>query len=228
MLDSLLHGDHGAIPTAYAPLLLGLLLSFLCGQAVAWTYMYTQRGLSYSRGFVVSLITLPVIVSLVMSLLTNNLITAFGLMAVFAIVRFRNILRDTLDSAYLLGVIVLGMACGMQRFTTALLGGVALIAILVYIRLTSFGSRRRHDVILSLRWLRPMTELPRLEQSLTRHCLRTVRAHWKAAPATSGLHLSYELLMRDPARLDEMLSEVAGLPGASDVAGTPVPDESEI
>ncbi len=38
MLDSLLYGDQGAIPTAFAPLLLGVMLAFLCGQPLAWTY----------------------------------------------------------------------------------------------------------------------------------------------------------------------------------------------
>lgn len=228
MLDSLLYGDQGAIPTAFAPLLLGVLLAFLCGQSLAWTYMLTHRGLSYSRGLVVSLVILPVIVAFVMSLLINNIITAFGLMAVFAIVRFRNILRDTLDSAYLLGAIVLGMACGMQRFTTALMGGVVLVAILFYLRATSFGTRRGHDLVLTLRWSRPLAELPELERILRRHCLSSIRAHWKAAPANAGLHLSYDLLVRDPARLDELLAEVSELSGTSDVAGTPAPDESEL
>lgn len=228
MLDSLLYGDHGAIPTAFAPLLLGVMLAFLCGQSLAWTYMLTHRGLSYSRGLVVSLVILPVIVAFVMALLINNIITAFGLMAVFAIVRFRNILRDTLDSAYLLGAIVLGMSCGMQRFSTALMGAVVLVAILFYLRVTSFGARRRHDMMLSLRWARPLSELPALEQILRRHCLRSIRAHWKAAPSSTSLHLSYELLVRDPARLDEFLAEVSGLSGTSDVAGTPAPDESEL
>jgi fumarate reductase subunit D len=73
---------------------------------------------------------MPVIVALVMIVLANNLVTAFGLMAVFAIVRFRNILRDTLDTAYVLAVIVLGMACGMQKFATAVLGCAAIAAVL--------------------------------------------------------------------------------------------------
>lgn len=228
MLDSLLHGDHGAIPTNFTPLFLGVMLSFLCGQAIAWTYMITHRGLSYSRSFVVSLITLPVIVSLVMSLLTNNLITAFGLMAVFAVVRFRNVLRDTLDSAYLLGVIVLGMACGMQRFTTALLGLSTLAGILFYVRATSFGVRQDHDVVLSLRWLHAQSEIGPLEHTLHRHCLRFVRAHWKSTPSDGGLLLSYELLMRDPGRIDEMLEDVGAVPGTRDITGAPVPDETEI
>jgi ABC-type microcin C transport system permease subunit YejE len=57
--------------------------------------MLTHAGISYSRSFVNSLVVMPVLVSLVMQVLNNNLVTAFGLMAIFAIVRFQNILRDT-------------------------------------------------------------------------------------------------------------------------------------
>ncbi|MCD8481426.1 MAG: hypothetical protein LR015_01340 [Verrucomicrobia bacterium] len=65
-----------------------------------------------------------------MMVLSNNLVTAFSLMALFAIVRFRNILRDTLDTCYILGCITLGMACGTGRYGTALVGLMLLCGIL--------------------------------------------------------------------------------------------------
>ena len=61
-----------------------------------------------------AVIVMPVVVALVMHVLSNNLITAFGMMAVFTIVRFRNMLRDTLDTTYILTVLVIGMAAGTQ------------------------------------------------------------------------------------------------------------------
>src|SRR5437868_2303131 len=121
-LNSFLDMDWGVAPTNWPAALLGLLLSFAGGQIIAWVYMMTHSGLSYSRSFVNALIVMPVIVSLVMMVLSNNLVTAFGMMAVFAIVRFRNILRDTLDTSYILIVIVLGMAAGTQKFGSAVLG----------------------------------------------------------------------------------------------------------
>ena len=122
MLDSLLQGDYGSAPTNWPVVVLGLLLAFACGHVIAWVYIFTHSGLSYSRSFVNALVMMPVIVSLVMSVLSNNLITAFGMMAVFAIVRFRNILRDTLDTTYVLTVIVIGMAAGSQKFASAVIG----------------------------------------------------------------------------------------------------------
>src|SRR5882672_6446435 len=146
MIESLLRGDYAASPTNLAVVLLGLLLAFLFGQTVAWVYMLTHGGLSYSRSFVNSLVVMPVLVSLVMQVLNNNLVTAFGLMAVFAIVRFRNILRDTLDTGYILSVIVLGMACGTGRFSTAVIGCVVVVSVLLSLSYISFGSRHRFDL----------------------------------------------------------------------------------
>jgi hypothetical protein len=151
VLDWFFQGDFGSGPPNGPAILLGLLLAFGCGHIIAWVYMLTHSGLSYSRSFVNSLIIMPVIVSLVMMVLSNNLITAFGMMAVFAVVRFRNILRDTLDTAYVLTVIVIGMATGSQKFASAVLGCLLMAVALIYLWYTSFGSRHRYDLIVNYR-----------------------------------------------------------------------------
>src|SRR2546421_1438830 len=143
-------GDYSLMPANWPAVLLALLLAFACGHVIAWVYMFTHSGLSYSRSFVNALIVMPTIVSLVMMVLQNNLITAFGMMAVFAIVRFRNILRDTLDTTYVLTVLVIGMACGSQKFTTAVIGCGLMSIGMLYMWTTSFGSRHRYDVIVNL------------------------------------------------------------------------------
>src|SRR6266850_239437 len=127
MNDWFFRGDYGAVPTDYAALLLALLLAFVCGHALAWLYMFTHTGLSYSRTYVNTLVIMPVIVALVMLILANNLVVAFGLMAIFAMVRFRTILRDTLDTTYVLAVVVIGLACGTMKFTTAAIGCLATV-----------------------------------------------------------------------------------------------------
>src|SRR6266481_8248273 len=159
MIDWITQSDYSLIPPNWPAVLLGLLLAFACGHVIAWVYMLTHSGLSYSRSFVNALIVMPTIVSLVMMVLQNNLITAFGMMAVFAIVRFRNILRDTLDTTYILTVLVIGMAAGTQKFATAIAGCVLISAILVYLWYTSFGTRHRYDTIINLHWSRPLSDL---------------------------------------------------------------------
>lgn len=228
MTDWLFRGDFSSTPTNVPAMVLGLLLAFACGHAVAWIYMLTHSGLSYSRTFVNSLIIMPTVVSLVMMVLSNNLVTAFGLMAVFAIVRFRNILRDTLDTTYVLVVIVIGMAAGTMKFSTAVIGCVLTLLIMVYLWVTQFGARQRYDMIVNLHWGRPIQEMTDLKNLLHRHSMRSICASQRSHEGYEGTDLSYRLLLRDPDRMDLLLMELRGLQGVSRVTGLRAEEESEV
>ena len=106
--ELLRYGD----PSTSAPIetvLLSLLVAFVVGQLIGWVYMATHTTPSYSSSFVASLVVLPVTVALMMILMAGSLMIAFGLLAVFAVVRFRNVLKDTRDTTYILWAIVEGM-----------------------------------------------------------------------------------------------------------------------
>ena len=219
MIDEFFRGDSAAVPTNVPAMILGLLLAFAGGHVIGWVYMFTHTGLSYSRSFVNSLIVMPIVVAMVMTVLSNNLVTAFGLMAVFAIVRFRNILRDTLDTTYILCVIVIGMAAGTMKYTTAIFGCLLLATILCYLWFTSFGTRQRYDTIINLHWARPPSELRDLRSLFQRHSRKAICASQRSHEGYEGTDLSYRLLMRDPDRLEELLMELRGMQGVSRVTG---------
>ncbi len=224
----LFQGDYGYAPANWAAIVLGLLLAFAGGHIIAWVYMFTHSGLSYSRSFVNSLIIMPVIVSLVMMILSNNLITAFGMMAVFAIVRFRNILRDTLDTTYILTVIVIGMASGSQKFASAIIGCLLMSLALIYLWYSSFGSRHRYDVIVNLHWARSMKELSDLRRILDRHSWKSHLASQRSHEGYEGTDLSYRLLLRDTNRVEDLLVELRQITGVSRVTSMLAEDESEL
>ena len=228
MSDWFLRGDYGAVPTNYAALIVALLLAFACGHAIAWTYMFTHSGLSYSRSYTNTLILIPVMVALVMMILANNLVLAFGLMAIFAMVRFRSILRDTLDTAYVLAVIVIGLACGTAKFSSAIIGCLATLLIMFYFWTTAFGTRHRYDLIVNIQWTRPATELPDLRQLLQRHSRAIQCASQRSNEGYAGVDLSYRLFLRDPARSQELLEELKALQGVARVSSLHAGDESEL
>lgn len=228
MNEWLTFGDTAPIPTDLPTLLLALLLSFLCGQVIAWVYMFTHTGLSYSRTFVNSLIIIPITVCLVMMVLDNNIVTAFSLLAVFAIVRFRNILRDTLDTVYVLSLIVVGLATGTQKFTTAITGVGVMSVSFIYLWYTSFGSRQRYDLILNMEWTRAIASLPDLEALLERHSLKFVKGSQRTHDNKEGAFLSYRLLLRDPNQSDLLVSELKALQGVSGLSTMKAEDESEV
>ena len=228
MMETFFRGDYASAPINVPVMLLGLLLAFLAGHLVAWVYMLTHSGLSYSRSFVGALIVMPVLVAAVMMVLANNLVTAFGMMAVFAIVRFRNILRDTLDTCYVLTSLVIGMACGTQRFPVAVVVSLLVASIMFYLWVTAFGSRHRYDVIVNLHWARPGADLPELRQVFARHSRRTHCASQRSSQGLVGTDLSYRLLLRDPNRSEELITELRETQGVSRVTSLQAEDESEV
>ena len=203
-------------------------MAFVVGQLVGWTYMWTHNALSYSQSFVGSLVVMPVLVALLMSLITGSVYIAFGLLAVFAVVRFRNVLKDTRDTVFVLWAIVQGMAVGTQRFTSALIGLLVVSLLMLYMRATSFGRRNRWDVVLDLFFegdgqngqttLRPI---------LRRHGLKIQLVSARPAPG-SGTDFSFRLLLRDPRRSADLQSELESFPGVDRVAVFMRDDESEV
>ncbi len=228
MNDWFRFGDTAPIPTDLPTLLLALFIAFLCGQVMAWIYMFTHSGLSYSRTFVSSLIIIPITVSMVMMVLDNNIVTAFSLLAVFAIVRFRNILRDTMDTVYILSLIVVGLAAGTQKFTTAIVGCGTMSIVFIYIWFTNFGARQRYDISVNFHYSRDVSDVRLIEALLDRHSLKWIKASQRVRDGVDGVFLSYRLLLRDPEQSDLFVSELAATRGVTSVSTMSVEDESEV
>jgi hypothetical protein len=223
--NSLTQTDLGAL--GLETVLLVLLLAFCIGHVVAWTYMFTHTGLSYSRVFTTSLVVLPVLTAMTLLLMFNNIVLAIGLFAVIAVVRFRNVLKDTRDTAFILWAIVQGMACGTQRFGVAVLMAVAVSLIFFYMQLTSFGGRHRYDVVLSLQCTSGPEPIAAVKQVLRRHAVRAQLASQRDVDS-QNVDVSYRLLLRDPSRGGELLRELEGAPGIGRVALYHREDDSEV
>jgi len=224
--ESLLQNDYGANSVTPEMMVLILLLAFCLGQIIGWVYMATHTGLSYSQMFVASLVVISPITGLVMVLLAGDIVIAFGLLGVFAIVRFRNVLKDTRDAMFVLWAMVEGIACGTRQFSTALIGSLCVGLIFLYLRLTSFGGRHRYDVIVSLHTAGDAA-LVNMRQVLKRHTIKQILASQRDLPDQER-DVSYRLLMRDPNRSGELLAELERTPGVAHVSLYHREDESEM
>jgi hypothetical protein len=199
-----------------------LMLAFVIGQVIGWTYMWTHRVLSYSQTFTASLVVLPVLVALMMMLMSGSVIIAFGLLAVFAVVRFRNVLKDTRDTYYVLWAIVEGMAVGTRQESTALIGTTVVCLISFYLRVTQFGSRQRYDVVLNLLCAADAN----LNPILRRHSRKIQLA--ASRKVGDGMDMSYRLQLRDPTRSHELQTELEETEGVQRVSLFMREDESEV
>jgi hypothetical protein len=163
-----------------------------------------------------------------MILMSGSLFIAFGLLAVFAVVRFRNVLKDTRDTTFVLWAIVEGMAAGTFRYTTSLVGAACVVLVLVYLWLTELGVRHRFDAALSVS-LPPDSGPARekLEQILYRFSDRSVLTSERLGSDARSI-LSYRLLLRDPATRGELRKELAATGDIQELSFYLQDDESEL
>jgi uncharacterized membrane protein YhiD involved in acid resistance len=202
-------------------IILSLLLAFVLGQVLAWVYYATHSGMSYSRSFVQSLILITVVVAMVMTVIGNSIITAVGLMGALAIIRFRNIIKDTRDVAFIFCVLVVGMAAGSQRYATAIVGTIILSLIALYLHWSGFGTHQPHNGFLrfTLRGhIGPDSPIPSI---LKRFCGSfTLVSSQDSGFGTSEVEYAYQLMIRDAAKNEQMLSELGKIDGVENVSLT--------
>jgi hypothetical protein len=107
-----------------------LIVAFILGCGVAGVYRWThRRDAEYAPTFVTTLVLMAVLVSVVTQVIGQNTARAFGLLGALAIVRFRTMVRDTRDTAFVVFAVVEGMAAGAGYLPIALAGfGIAAAA----------------------------------------------------------------------------------------------------
>jgi hypothetical protein len=119
-----------APPAPLNEMIVRLLAAFLLGCGVAVVYRFThRRDAEYSPTFVTTLVLLAVLIAVATQVIGNNGARAFTLLGALAIVRFRTIMKDTRDTAFVIFSVIEGMAAGGGHLQVALAGfGVAAAA----------------------------------------------------------------------------------------------------
>jgi hypothetical protein len=197
--------------------LLSLLLAFILGQALAWIYYFTHSGLSYSRSFVQSLIIITVVVAMVMSVIGNNIITAVGLLGAFTIIRFRNMLKDTRDIAFMFTALAVGMSTGCRLYATAIVGTVFVCAIFVYLHLTDFGSHEPHNGFLRFTLKGPIRPDHPAIGILNRFCSGFTLLSRQDAGFAGAAEYAYQVMVRNTGRNEQMLAELEQIDGLENI-----------
>jgi len=210
MLDGV--GSTGGVFTPES-VFLSLLLAFVLGQVLAWVYYFTHTGLSYSRNFVQSLVLITVVVAIIMAVIGNNIITAFGLMGALAIIRFRNVVKDTRDIVFIFCTLVVGMAAGSQRYAIAILGTVLLSLITIYLHLTGFGTHQPHNGFLRFGLRGHLGPGHPVISILKRFCGSFTLISVQDSSEKPVAEYAYQLMVRNAAKNEQMLAELEKVEG---------------
>ena len=137
MLETILTSTTGESFTLTNSLLV-IGTSIILGILISLVYMKTNKESSINSGFSTTLIMLPVIISIIILLVGNNVARAFSLAGAFSIIRFRSAPGDPKDIAYIFFTLAIGLTCGMGYVTYAVLFTLILSAVMIGLHITKF------------------------------------------------------------------------------------------
>jgi len=136
-------------PWSAGQIILNITLSFLLGLFVAWVYRATHRQLTVSFSFVNTLVLVAMVMAVVIMVIGNNIARAFGLAGAMSIIRFRTVVKDTRDTAFVFYALSTGMACGTGNLRIALIGTLLVGLFAGIMHWTRHGAVARSSFLLS-------------------------------------------------------------------------------
>lgn len=137
-------------PLSPVYVLFRLLVAAALGALVAWIYRRTRAEIAPT--FPATLVLLAVLIAMVTQVIGDSVARAFSLVGALSIVRFRTVVRDTQDTAFVIFAVVVGMASGASDPRIAAIG-IVVVGVVAFIMRpkAGLGGEATGSFVLNLR-----------------------------------------------------------------------------
>ena len=205
-------------PTTPETALLSLLTALALGQAIGAVYMWTFRGLSYTRSFVFAVVTGSVITCMLMLAIGNSLAAGIGIAGGMALIRFRTSMRDPRDLIFMLASLSAGIASGLKAWGPAVIGSAVFILAALLFTYTDFGARERADGLLRVQVPSNPDAEKDLASVLARHTRSFALVTLREVAQGAAMQHAYQIRLRTAAHRTPLLLELERLDGSRDIS----------
>jgi len=199
-------------------IIINLFISFVLGVVISIVYKKTHKGLSYSQSFMVTNIFVAVIVCMVIMIIGNSLARAFALVGALSIIRFRTVVKDTKDTAYIFWSLAAGMASGTSSYFLAF-AGTAIISVIAFsLHLSNFGSFIKSEFILQFRIKSNEANISkRYNEIISKYSKTSTLLNSESSDDSKSIKLNFDLILKDDKEQTELVSELSKIDGLSEV-----------
>lgn len=211
-----LQNTAGNVPTEpWHTLLVRLVAALLLGSVVVGIHRATRgRTSDHSTTFSATLVMLCVLIAMVTQVIGENVAWAFSLAGVLSIVRFRTVLRDTKDTAFVIFAVVVGMSIGAGQPAIALIGLATVgIAAAVYRDRPHESAMILHKKLLIVKLTWTLELETQLRDALSKHVSEVHSLGASTIRQGSAMELHYRVILLPTASLSQLIADLNRLEG---------------
>ncbi len=202
----------------YTPMAIfvNLMMAFVLGVIMSLAYKSNHKGLSYSQSLVFSFVLLSIAAACVIMVIGNNLARAFGLVGALSIIRFRTVVKDTKDTAYVFFALAIGLASGTSLYTIAVISTVVFIAVDTILTRTNFASIRKHEYIVRFSFNPQKQTDDAYKDAFERHLVFSHLVDLNVI-SDDNIEYSYNMQLKKDTKLNEFVGELNKIEGMSNI-----------
>jgi uncharacterized membrane protein YhiD involved in acid resistance len=190
----------------------GIGLSFLLGVGIALIYNYTFRGLSYSKNFLHALVLCPIVSTIAMQAIGDNLARGLGMMGAISLLRFRSNLKDPRDMFFLFAAMAIGIANGVHAYSIACVGSLGFILSVLVLDRVDFVTPAQFDGLLRFNF-EPMKETrDLLETTLSKHCRTFSLVTLREMAQGNRFDYAYQVKLSPKSSFDVLIEDIKTIP----------------
>ena len=124
--------------------------SLIFGILVSLLYQFINKGNTYAKSYLLTMVMLPAIIAVVIMLIGDNVARAFSLAGAFTLVRYRSIPGDPGDLCYLFLSLAIGLACGLGYIGYGFIFFILLSVFLIALKYLKFGENKPTHMTLKI------------------------------------------------------------------------------
>lgn len=173
-----------------------LLLTYLLGQIIAFTYEKTFQGLSYSRSMIQAMILGSLVVAMAMHAIGDNLARGLGMMGALAIVRFRTSMRDPKDIIFIFACFAVGISCGVGAYAVAIIGTLMFCLAAFSMAKAPLGGDQLFDGVLRFNLPDDNAVRQQIQSILDQFCKRSILITVKEMAQGQRFEHSYQIKLK--------------------------------
>lgn len=213
-LNGQMHG--GEIPST-PDIVKRIAAAMILGFVVAGIYVYTRpRHDTGTKGILATFVLLSILLSMVVMAVGTNIARSFMLAGVLAIVRFRTVVQDTRDGAFVICSVVVGMAAGAGFLDVAIIG-LPFVAVAAYLTQNQQLRKVMPASTLKLKFQLAFQSQQTIESILSRY---TDYHHLKASGTCkkgTAFEVIYRLRMKPGATSLDLVRDIKAMEGMTSV-----------
>lgn len=197
------------ISTAYA-----MLLAFLLGCVLAFTYEKTTAEIRLSHHFLQALVLGAIVAATVMHAIGDSLARGLGMLGALAIIRFRTSINNPRNIIFMFAALATGIACGVYGFNAAFAGVMAFCGAAFLLRYSPFG---KTQLLGSIRFKRDRSDTmdeQEIEAILMRYCerieLRQLQLSVEEFTERELFRYEYTMVLKSKVKEEELLEALLG------------------